>query len=80
VHGSRIQAEDVTGLEVCNFWCSKPLRTFEYCCRSCSGYLILAAHHRDSGLILVTLCKSFGRGSTGASFSLGVFLFSPASH
>jgi hypothetical protein len=73
VHGSRIQAEDVTTLVICNFWCSKPLCTFEYCCRSCSGCLILAAHHRDCGLILMTLCNIFGRWSAGASFSYGVF-------
>jgi len=50
VRDSRIQADDVTTSEIHNFWCSKPLRTFEYCCRSCSGCLVLASYHRDYGL------------------------------
>jgi len=29
MHGSRIQAEELTASEICNFWCSKPLGTFE---------------------------------------------------
>lgn len=75
MHGSRIQAEEMTTSEICNFWCSKPLGTFEYCCRLCSGCLILASYHRDYDLILVTLCKICDRRSIGASLSLGVFYF-----
>lgn len=75
VRGSRIQAEEVTASEICNFWYSKPLGTFEYCCRLCSGCLILASYHRDYGLIPVTLCKIFGRRNIGASLSSGVFYF-----